>query len=248
VIPWAAREEEGWRLDLDELRGLLTPRTRLVVVNCPNNPTGYLMKALEFRALAALCEERGVVLFSDEVYRQLEHDPALRLPAACTLSGRAVSLGVMSKAFGMGGLRVGWIASRDRKALAAAAAYKDYTTICGSAPSELLATLALRQAPRILQAGLERVLANRALLQQFLAARADRFDVQLPSAGPICFVRMRDPRADSPAYCQRILDERGVLLMASDKFQHGRRHFRVGLGRAGFAAGLAAWAEAEPGS
>ncbi|HEX2987741.1 MAG TPA: aminotransferase class I/II-fold pyridoxal phosphate-dependent enzyme, partial [Chloroflexota bacterium] len=127
-------ESNGWALDLNALRRAMRPNTRLIVVNFPHNPTGYLPDSATFSALLELAEESGATLFSDEVYRLLEFDPAYRLPAAVDRSRRAVSLGVMSKAFGLAGLRIGWVASHDHDLLARMAAYKDYTSICNSAP------------------------------------------------------------------------------------------------------------------
>ena len=144
VSPWPGREEFGWALSLDELERLIKPNSRAVVVNLPHNPTGYLAPRALFDGLVDICRAHGLMLFCDEVYRGLEYDPADRLPAACDAYENAVSLGVMSKSFGLAGLRIGWVASKNREILAAMAGFKDYTTICNSAPSEYLATLALR--------------------------------------------------------------------------------------------------------
>ena len=126
------RAEESWALDLAAVRRALRPTTRLLVVNVPHNPTGALPDPAAFAALVALADEAGVTLFCDEVYRLLEYDPADRLPAAVDRSPRAVSLGVMSKAFGLAGLRVGWLASHDAELLRRAAGFKDYTLCCTS--------------------------------------------------------------------------------------------------------------------
>ena len=106
-------EGHGWELDLDALRQQMRPETRLIVVNFPHNPTGALVDRECFDALVALARDAGCWLFSDEVYRGLEYDQALRLPAAVDLYERAISLGVMSKTFALAGLRIGWIATRD---------------------------------------------------------------------------------------------------------------------------------------
>lgn len=128
LLPLTAAD--GWALDLAALRRALRPATRLIVVNFPHNPTGALPDRGDFEALVALADEAGATLLSDEVYRLLEYDPAMRLPAAADRSPRAVSLGVMSKAFGLAGLRIGWLASHDADLLRRCAAFKDYTTIC----------------------------------------------------------------------------------------------------------------------
>ncbi len=142
------RAENGWGLDLDELRSLLRPETRLIVVNWPNNPTGGVAQPEDFRALVELCDERGIRLLSDEVYRGVELDPERTLPQAADLSATALSLSVMSKAYGLPGLRIGWLACRDRELLGRLERRKHYTSICNAGPSEALATIALRNGER----------------------------------------------------------------------------------------------------
>ncbi len=102
VSPWIAREENGWALDLNELRHLMRTTTKAVIINTPHNPTGYLMSRADFDELNKFVQEEKLLLFSDEVYRESEYDPAARLPAACDYGEHAVSLGVTSKTYGLG--------------------------------------------------------------------------------------------------------------------------------------------------
>ena len=108
----ALREADGWALDVDAIEAALRPNTRVVSVNFPNNPTGAVPGHGSWRRLAELCDDRGIRLFSDEVYRGLELDPAGRLDQAADLSPGALSLNVMSKAYGLPGLRIGRRSSR----------------------------------------------------------------------------------------------------------------------------------------
>ena len=144
-------ESDRWALDLDRLRRQLTPATRLIVVNLPHNPTGMLPDRATFEELAAIADEAGARLLVDEVYRGLEVDEADRLPAGADACRGGISLGVMSKAYAMAGVRIGWLASHDRELLARVAAFKDYTTICSAAPSEILSIIALRARDRVLR-------------------------------------------------------------------------------------------------
>ncbi len=129
------REVDGWRLDVERLIRELRPNTRLVVVNAPHNPTGMLPTHAEWARLADALADRGITLLADEVYRFLELDEADRLLPGADAYPKGVSLGVMSKSFAMAGLRIGWLATRDHDLLARCAAFKDYTTICASAPA-----------------------------------------------------------------------------------------------------------------
>ena len=144
------RAEDGWAIDLDRLRGELRPATKLIVVNVPHNPTGAMPDAATFGALVDLAADAGATLLVDEVYRFLERDPLDRLPAGVDAGPHVVSLGVMSKSFALAGLRIGWLATHDPALLDAAARFKDYTTICASAPAEVLSLIALRARDEVL--------------------------------------------------------------------------------------------------
>jgi aspartate/methionine/tyrosine aminotransferase len=226
---WEARPENGWALDLDELEGLLRPNTRVIVVNTPHNPTGWLMPREDFDRLNRLALERGIFLFSDEVYRELEHDPADRLPAACDVNPSALSLGVMSKTYGLAGLRIGWIATQNEDLRRKIAALKDYTTICNSAPSEFLAELALRHREQLAARNLGIIQANLSLLDGFLARHADLFTWVRPKAGPIAFPKLL--KGDIDSFCDELVHESGVLLLPGTIYDHPGNHFRVGFAR-----------------
>ena len=230
VDAWRRSYADGWAHDIDALERLLRPKTRLVYVNTPHNPTGTQMPRTVLERIVELCAERGAVLFCDEVYRELEHDPAERLPAACDLYERAVSLGSVSKTYGLPGLRTGWVACRDPALRAALVAVKLYTTICSSAPSELLAALALRHRGQFVERNRRLVLANLALADAFLDDHAALMDWVRPSASPIGFPRLRVP--DTRTFCERLAEEAGVLLLPGDVYDEPG-HVRIGLGRVG---------------
>jgi aspartate/methionine/tyrosine aminotransferase len=225
------READGWALDVDRLRAALRPETRLVVVNAPHNPTGMLPAHVEWRALTDLCAEAGVHLLSDEVYRFLEFDPADRLVAGADALERGVSLGVMSKSFAMAGLRIGWLAARDRALLERVAAFKDYTTICSSAPAEILALIALRARETVLTRSRAIVEANLPLLDAFFAERPEAFHWVRPRAGSVAFPRLTLPGISIDDLAAQLVEAEGVLLLPGSHFGHPGNHFRVGFGR-----------------
>ena len=228
------REEDGWSLDVGRLTAAFRPRTRMVVVNAPHQPTGMLPTEEEWRRLAAACADAGIRLVADEVYRFLEHDGAATLPAGADLDSRAISIGVMSKSFALAGLRIGWLATRDRAALDRCARMKDYTTICSSAPSEILALVALRARDQVLARSRAIVAENLALLDGFFARRADALTWVRPRGGSTSFPHLvpggpAGPSAD--AFCARLVEATGVLLLPSSTFGFGDSHVRLGLGR-----------------
>lgn len=232
------REEDGWQLDLDAVRRAIRPETRLVVVNFPHNPTGALPDREAFEALVALCDERGIHLLSDEVYRLLEHDGRAPLPTAAELAARGVSLGVMSKAFGLAGLRVGWLATRDAELLRRCAAFKDYTTICNSAPAEVLSLIALRAQEQVLARSRDLLARNLARLDDFFARHAGLFRWVRPRAGSVAFPRLL---ADVPVadFTRALVEREGVLLLPGDVYDFPGNHFRLGLGRKNLPEALA---------
>lgn len=239
------RPEDGWALDLDTLTALLRPETKLVAVNFPNNPTGALPDAATWAQLIALCDERGIRLFSDEVYRGLEPAGTDPLPQAADRSECALSLGVMSKAYGLPGLRIGWLACRDRALLARLETRKHYTSICSAAPSELIATHALRNRAAITARNRAIIDANLPVFDAFFAEHADLFDWEHPQAGCVCFPRYRG--ADGvEAFCHDLVEQAGVVLLpasiyASDLGPVPDDRFRIGVGRADPEPGLAAF-------
>ena len=232
-------EHEGWALDLDRLRGQVTPATRLIVVNLPHNPTGMLPDRATYDALVALAAEAGAHLLVDEVYRGLEFDEADRLQAGADALPRGISLGVMSKAYAMAGLRIGWLATRDRELLGRVAAFKDYTTICSSAPSEILAIIALRAGAKVLERSRGIVSANMDLLDAFFDDWADRFEWVRPRAGSIGFPRLTVPGVRIDDWAAALVETEGVLLLPGSQFGHPGNHFRIGFGRTDLPQALA---------
>ncbi len=233
---WRRRYADAWAHDLEQLERMLRPSTRMIYINSPHNPTGTQMPRVVFDRLCELAAERSIVLFSDEVYRGLEHESAERLPAACDAQPRAIALGSVSKAHGLPGLRLGWLACRDPVILERIRELKLYTTICSSAPGELLVALALRHAEELVKRSRRLVLANLPLLDAFLDRRSDRFQWVRPSAGPIGFPHMSDER-DVRGFCERTAREAGVLLLPGDVYEEPA-HVRMGFGRANFERAL----------
>lgn len=237
VHRWDLAETElGWRFDLDALDRLLRPGTRLLVMNTPHNPTGACPNMDELATIDRLAAERGARLFSDEMYRGLERTPAT--PPAATRFEQAISLWGTSKSFGLPGLRIGWLALRDRALMAQLLALKDYTTICSSAPGEWLAELALAQAEPIMAGHRRRIDENLTRARAFAARRPDRLAWREPAGGSVAFPRLVGGSA--AAFAELAANERSVLVVPSTLFDHGDAHIRMGLGRAGFPAALAA--------
>jgi aspartate/methionine/tyrosine aminotransferase len=238
-------ESHGWTLDIDKVAGALRPRTRLISINFPHNPTGKILERDRYEALIALCRARGIWLFSDEVYRLIERDPALRLPQAADVYERGLSLGVMSKAYGLPALRIGWIACGDRALLERLVRYKHYLSICNSGPSERLAVMALGAAQPILERNRAVAAQGWALVSRFLAEFPHLFESYTPDGGVVFYPRYRGPEG-AEAMARRLVEEAGVLVLppsvyATPLSRAPPDRFRVGYGRTGLEAGLQAF-------
>jgi len=226
------REGQGWAIDVDRLRDQVTPSTRLIVVNLPHNPTGMLADRATYDAVVAIAAEAGAHLLVDEVYRGLEFDEADRLPTGADVLPTGISLGVMSKSYAMPGLRIGWLATHDRDLLARLAAFKDYTTIFSSAPSEILAIIGLRARDLVLARSRGIVAANLDRLDAFFEEWADRFSWVRPRAGSIGYPRLTVPGVRIDDWAEGLVEAEGVLLLPGSQFGDPGNHFRVGFGRA----------------
>jgi aspartate/methionine/tyrosine aminotransferase len=242
----ALRAAGGWALDLDEVTRALRPGTRLLSVNFPNNPTGAVPDPGAWQELVALCGERGITLFSDEVYRGLEQAPRSPLPQAADLLPGALSLNVMSKAYGLPGLRIGWIACRDQAVLSRLRRAKDYTTICNSAPSEVLALIALRAREQVLGRTRRIVAANLPVFDEFFRRFDGLFEWERPQGGCVSFPRYLGADG-AEAMCADLVAEAGVLLLPASMYQSQLTpvpadRFRVGVGRSDPQEGLDQWA------
>jgi aspartate/methionine/tyrosine aminotransferase len=232
------REESGWAIDIATLRRQITPATRLIVVNAPHNPTGMLPDRATFDAVVAVSDEAGAHLLVDEVYRFLEFDEGDRLPTGADATERGISLGVMSKSFAMAGLRIGWLATRDSDLLARCASFKDYTTICSAAPSEVLALMGLRARGAVLARSREIVAANLDRLDTFFDDWADRFSWVRPRGGSVGFPRLTVPGVAIDDWAAELVETEGVLLLPASQFGCGGNQFRLGFGRTDLPAAL----------
>lgn len=236
VIEIPLIEERGWKPDLELLGRSIGRKTKCVVMNFPNNPTGSLLDAEEFNFIVERAGRFGSYIFSDEVYRLLEIDERKRLPAVCDVYDRGVSLSVMSKAFGLGGLRIGWLASQDKEALKRVAEVKHYLSICNSGPSEQLALIALRSKDKILERSMRLLLANLTKLKGFMEKHHRFFSWQEPQGGCIALPRLL--QGDSDEFCKNVIAKTGVLLLPGSVYGTSGSYMRMGFGRANFVEAL----------
>lgn len=226
-----------WRIDLNKLEASITSHTRILVINFPHNPTGCTITRHELEAIIGFARQHDLYVFSDEMYRLLEPEPAIRLPAVCDVYEKGISLSGLSKAFALPGLRLGWLATQESALIDRWLAFKDYTTICNSAPSEILGMIALQNKERILRRSIDIVQENTAIAERFFIKHRDRFAWFKPQAGSIAFPRWLGA-GPVEQFCKDVLDTQGVMIVPGSLFDFPGNHFRIGLGRRNFGEAL----------
>ncbi len=240
ITLWPASEQQAWEPPLEHLRRLLQPTTRLIVVNFPHSPTGFVPDQDYLEQLSSLADDASITVICDEIYRGLPLTEAGEPPSLADLSRRAVVLNSLSKGYGLPGLRVGWVATRNEAVLAKVKHLRMHVNSFVGAPSEFLATLALRHTEQILGRNLTLAKNNLAQLQRFLAQHPDLFSWHDPRGGVVVYPRWLGEESTT-VLSERLLQEAGVLLAPSAYFATDERHVRIGFGTSTFPASLAAF-------
>lgn len=225
------REEQGWRIDLDRVASAIKPNTKLLIINSPQNPTGSLVTQEEQRALIEMARAHGMYILWDEVYRLLEHNIQDRIPPIAQVYEKGISIGVMSKAYGLPGLRIGWIATRDQAIIENAFNIKNYLSICNSAPSEILSLIALRAKDHILDRNRKLVTANIEKLDQFMTMNKRFFSWIKPRGGCVGFVKFNHSH-NCDWLGESLLKHRNLLILPGSIFGAYPNYFRISGGRA----------------
>jgi len=238
VSKWQLELKNGeWIMDLDQLEKEITQDTKMLIINFPHNPSGFIPDKEDFKRLLEIVKEHNLYLFSDEMYKFSEYDANMRLDSPADFYQKAVSLSGLSKSFGLPGLRIGWLISKNREMLEKFIRFKDYTTICSSAPSEILSIIALRAKEKILERNLNIIKNNLKIADDFFADYDEIFTWIPPQAGPIAFPKLNlDNSIDS--FCKRLLEKENVMLLPGSVFSSAGNHFRLGFGRKNFPEGI----------
>ena len=221
-------EERGWAPDLAELEAAVSPRTRMIILCNPNNPTGAILTVAEMEAIVRMAARSGAWILADEIYQGSERS-GQTTPTFWGRYDRVIITNGLSKAFGLPGLRVGWIVA-PKDTIAKTWSYHDYTTIAPGTLSDCLARIALTPEGR--QRCLERTRnicrKNFPMLQSWMASHGSLFRMVEPKAGAIAYVRY-DLAVNSTVLIERLLHEKSVLVVPGDHFGMDR-YLRIGYG------------------
>ena len=229
-----SKSSERWQLDLDNWLDALLPTTKMVTLNFPHNPTGAMISQLQQQVVIDSCRDYGCWLFSDEVFRGLEYDSRNHLPPVASVYEKGISLGVMSKAFGLGGVRVGWIACQDKKLLVRMQEIKSFLSICNGRADEILSQIAINHADDILENNRALLANNLSLIHQHMDEVADLICWYQPQAGCVAFPKILTGFDSGRSLADSLLQNSGVNVVPGDCFLQGEQHFRVGFGQKNF--------------
>jgi aspartate/methionine/tyrosine aminotransferase len=234
-----AIDNNMWTLDLDQFKKSVQKNTKLIIINFPHNPTSYHPDLKTYQEIINIAKDCNAYLFSDEVYRFSEHDPKYLLPAAVDCYEKALSLGVISKSFGLPGLRIGWLSAQDKTLLKEINNFKNYTTLCNSAPSEILSMIALKAKEKILSRNNAIILQNLTKLQTFFTKWENLFAWYCPTrAGMTAFPQLKTITSIDQ-FAKKLVDETGVLILPGSTYDYPGNYFRIGFGRKNLSEALA---------
>ena len=224
---------ENWEFNTADLEQLIRPNTKLIVINFPHNPTGSYLSRAQLKSIVAIAKKQDCYIFSDEMYHQLVVGDMPLLPPISDLYEKGISLWGTSKSFGMAGLRIGWLVTHDSGFLDRVVAFKDFLSICSSAPSEILALIALNHSDLFLLPNLQKIKENIALFRQFALNQPIIASFNVPRAGSTAFVRLNIP-IPALEFSNRLVEKTGIMTVPAEMFDCTQSYIRVGFGRANF--------------
>ena len=230
-----------WELDFDELESLINNRTRLIVVNFPHNPTGFLPTKAQLDQLVNSVYLHNLYLFCDEMYFGLAHQGTPSIPSVAELNPRTVVLSGLSKTYGLPGLRSGWLIVQDKALRDEIINWKFYTSICPPAPTEFLTSAALKVKEQLRDRSLAQIEVNLKLADAFFARWPQLFTWRRPLAGSTALVEMHVPSVE--VFAEKMAREAGVLIQPATTLGWDDKHFRLGLGRSAFGVALGKFEE-----
>lgn len=237
VSKWQPVYKNGWKFDMEKLKSLLRPKTKLVVINFPHNPTGATISEDELKEIVELCRRNNTLLFSDEMYRFLEYNEKDRITSACDLYENAISLFGMSKSFALPGLRIGWLSSKNSQLMKTIGEFKDYTSICNNAPGEIISIIGLQNKQGIFKRNLQIISSNLKMLDTFFSNFEHLFCWKAPCAGTIAFPEIKT-KLPINIFCKMLIEQDETMLLPASVYGFDGNYFRIGFARKNLKEGL----------
>ncbi len=234
VTRWPVQlKNNRWYLDPGFLQKAIKRNTRLIIINFPHNPTGFIPEADDFNKIIETAVLNNILLFSDEMYRHLEYSQSFIYESVADQYENGITLSGLSKSFGLPGLRTGWISTRNKGLLDKIEKFKDYTTICNGAVNEILGIIALRNKAQIIAASMNLIRENLEFTREFFRNHSDLLTWIEPKGSSVAFPLL-NKKFPVEEFCKKLVDQKSVLLLPASIFNYPGNHFRLGLGRKNF--------------
>ena len=242
----AEESAAGWNYDVEDLRKLVREDTRLIVINFPHNPTGAFITPAQQEQIVEIARSCGAYIYSDEMYRELIVGEGVEtLPSVSDIYEKGISLWGTAKSFGLAGLRTGWFVSQDRELLSKIHAFKDYLSICSSAPSEVLTAIALNHPEKFIEPNIQKIKANIAFFKEAFVAGKLPFVKSFvePVAGSVAFVEIDPAKAEyllgwqpqtALEFSDAVVAKFGIMTVPAPMFEYPGNYLRIGFGRENF--------------
>ena len=225
--------EDDWTFDPNDLKKLIQSNTKLLILNFPHNPTGSYLTRNQLYEIVEIARKHNLYIFSDEMYHKLIIDDIEELPPICDIYEKGISLWGTSKSFGLAGLRTGWLVSQNKTFLKGVVAFKDYLSICNSAPSEILSIMAINSINLYLEPNLRKIKKNISIFKKF-AEKQELISCFIPpKAGSTSFVKL-NINCSSLEFSNQLVKKKGIMTVPAEMFEYHGKYIRVGFGRDNF--------------
>ncbi len=226
-------KEENWIFNTEELEDLIQENTRLIIINFPHNPTGNYLTKKQLDKVIEIARKHDLYIFSDEMYHKLTNDHTEELPPISDLYEKGISLWGTSKSFSLAGLRIGWLVCQNKSFLKEVIAFKDYLSICNSAPSEILAMIALNNSELIIEANRKKIQKNISIFVDYVKGHELITNFTPPQAGSTSFVKLNID-GSSMEFSNRLVEKTGIMTVPAEMFEYAGKYIRIGFGRENF--------------
>jgi len=224
---------DKWEFNTADLEKLIQKNTKLIILNFPHNPTGSYLKREQLDEIVRIAEKHDIYIFSDEMYRKLIIDDIEELPPISDIYEKGISLWGTSKTFGLAGLRTGWLVTHDTDFLLKVVSFKDYLSICNSAPSEILSIIALNNIDKFLPQNLKTIRENILLFNEFVAKHPIISSFTPPKAGSTGFIKLNIENS-ALEFSNNLVNETGIMTVPAEMFEQQGKYLRIGFGRRNF--------------
>ncbi len=226
--------EENWLFDVNDLEKLIQKNTQLIILNFPHNPTGAYITKKQLNEIVSIARKHDIYVYSDEMYHKLIIDDTIEeLPPICNIYEKGISLWGTSKSFGLAGLRTGWLVSQNICFLKEVETFKDYLSICNSAPSEVLSIMALNNIDLYLQSNIKKIRENISIFEEFVKRQKTISNFIPPMAGSTSFVKLNIDFS-SLEFSDQLVKKAGIMTVPGEMFEYHGKYIRVGFGRKNF--------------